>query len=128
MFLSRSVFQKINGTVKFFLTRKGYGIITASDPAVGDVFVHQTDIVSSGGFRALAADQLVSFEIKNDDQGRKKACNVTRPDGTPCVPPPPRPFAGRPSGQFDPRGSQSFGSRDRRPSPGRKSRDDSDDV
>ncbi|MBN2283181.1 MAG: cold-shock protein [Deltaproteobacteria bacterium] len=62
----------IEGTVKWFNERKGYGFITKDDGE--DIFVHHTAIQSEG-FRTLHEGQRVSFEI---EQGRKgpSAVNV----------------------------------------------------
>lgn len=48
------------GIVQWFSRAKGYGFIR--DDAGGDLFVHHTGIRMSG-FRALEADQRVTFEI-----------------------------------------------------------------
>ncbi|MGH3319596.1 MAG: cold-shock protein [Streptosporangiaceae bacterium] len=59
----------VQGTVKWFNPDKGYGFITP-DEGGGDVFVHYSAIDSgqSDGFRNLADDQRVEFEVT---QGRK---------------------------------------------------------
>lgn len=74
---------KVLGTVKWFNNKKGFGFISYG--ADGDVFVHQTSIVSTG-YRTLFDGQQVSFEVKNEN-GRDRALNVTNPDGTEIVSP-----------------------------------------
>jgi CspA family cold shock protein len=63
----------INGTVKWFNDRKGFGFIEQEDGP--DVFVHHSAI-NSGGFRSLNEGDQVSFDI---EQGRRgpAAANVT---------------------------------------------------
>ena len=48
--------MKYQGTVKWFSNKKGFGFIapTSEDcPAKGEVFVHQTAIVTDGAYRTL---------------------------------------------------------------------------
>jgi cold shock CspA family protein len=76
---------KVSGTVKWFNWRKGYGFIIPTDTSVkrNEVFVHQSSIVSSTGFRMLKDGQQVSFECRPDPTGRLQAYNVTQTDGSP---------------------------------------------
>jgi len=60
------------GKVKWFNERKGFGFISRDDG--DDVFVHFSEI-ESGGFKTLAEDQEVSFEIKEGPKGLQ-ATNV----------------------------------------------------
>ncbi len=60
------------GKVKWFNERKGYGFISRDDG--DDVFVHFSEI-ESDGFKTLAEDQEVSFEIKEGPKGLQ-ASNV----------------------------------------------------
>lgn len=71
--------DKLPGSVKWFDTVKGYGFIAPDDDS-GDVFVHQTAIITEG-FRSLAEDERVEFNLETDDSGRRKAMDVTGPDG-----------------------------------------------
>lgn len=44
----------VEGTVKWFSNRKGFGFITAANDALTEeIFVHQTGIVTDGQFRTL---------------------------------------------------------------------------
>ena len=61
------------GTVKFFNAEKGYGFIEQEDGS-GDLFVHYTEIQGSG-FRTLADNQRVSFEVGEGPKGQQ-ALNV----------------------------------------------------
>ncbi|HVO15079.1 MAG TPA: cold-shock protein [Alphaproteobacteria bacterium] len=59
----------INGTVKFFNAARGYGFITPEDGSK-DVFVH-ISAVERAGWRGLAEGQKLSFQILNEERGRK---------------------------------------------------------
>jgi len=63
----------MKGKVKWFDSKKGYGFITAEDGK--EVFVHFSGIVSNG-FKSLAENQLVEFEIGEGNKG-EQAINVT---------------------------------------------------
>ncbi len=60
------------GRVKWFNEQKGFGFISRDDGE--DVFVHFSEI-ESGGFKTLAENQEVSFEIKEGPKGLQ-ATNV----------------------------------------------------
>jgi cold shock protein len=59
------------GTVKWFNSEKGFGFITPDEGGEGkDLFVHQTDIDTSG-FRSLDEGQKVEFESEPGTKGPK---------------------------------------------------------
>jgi len=60
------------GKVKWFNEQKGFGFISRDDG--DDVFVHFSEI-NSAGFKTLAENQEVSFEIKDGPKGLQ-ASNV----------------------------------------------------
>jgi CspA family cold shock protein len=57
------------GWVKWFDEVKGYGFITPDDGSE-DVFVHYSAIKAKG-FKKLAQDQRVVFNVKMTDKGPK---------------------------------------------------------
>ena len=66
--------MKETGTVKWFNDAKGYGFITRETGP--DVFVHHSAILGEG-FRSLAEDQEVEFEVVQGQKG-PQAQNVTK--------------------------------------------------
>ncbi len=64
----------MNGTVKWFDPRKGYGFILGEDGE--DYFVHYTAIVQEEGFRTLRENAAVTFDAMTDEEGRAYASNV----------------------------------------------------
>jgi CspA family cold shock protein len=63
----------IDGTVKWFDKRKGYGFIAYEDGS--DVFVHYTSLAGEG-MRTLEEGDKVCFEIVEGEKG-PRADNVT---------------------------------------------------
>jgi len=55
------------GTVKWFNADKGFGFI-AQDGGGADVFVHYSAIAADG-YRSLAEDQRVEFEVAQGAKG-----------------------------------------------------------
>jgi len=70
---------KRRGTCKKFDCSKGFGFITLSD-GTGDVFVHYCEIQATG-FKSLAVGESVEFEVVVQEDGRRKAINVSGPNG-----------------------------------------------
>lgn len=62
-----------NGTVKWFNDTKGFGFITPDDGG-DDLFAHFSEIQSSG-FKSLAENQKVSFDVTTGPKG-KQAANI----------------------------------------------------
>merc|ERR1711997_355309 len=109
--------DKRKGSVKWFNSEKGFGFIV-DDENNDEIFVHQTAIHAQG-FRSLAEGEEVEFEVEVDERQRKKAHNVTGPDGS-FVQGAPRPDSnygfgggggGFGGGGFGGSGSQGFGPR-----------------
>ncbi|MBX3687326.1 MAG: cold-shock protein [Rhodocyclaceae bacterium] len=61
------------GTVKWFNDSKGFGFITP-DQGGDDLFAHFREIQSSG-FKTLAENQRVEFEVKQGPKGMQ-ASNI----------------------------------------------------
>ena len=64
----------MNGTLKWFDVRKGYGFISDEDGV--DSYVHFSNI-NMEGFRKLRAGQRVTFVPDEDEHGRAMAREVT---------------------------------------------------
>jgi CspA family cold shock protein len=62
--------MRVNGTVKFFNTAKGFGFIEL-DEGGKDVFVHATAL-EAAGIPLLNEGDRVSFELEDDRRGRGK--------------------------------------------------------
>ena len=58
----------IQGTVKWFDPRKGFGFIVGPDEQ--DIFVHYT-VIEGDGFRVLADGSPVSYSAENGEKGWK---------------------------------------------------------
>ena len=59
------------GTVKWFNDTKGFGFITPENGG-DDLFAHFSEIQSSG-FKSLAENQRVSFEVTTGPKGKQAA-------------------------------------------------------
>ena len=66
--------ESMNGTVKWFDDKKGYGFISQEDG--DDVFVHHSSIAGEG-FKSLTEGDNVTFEIEQGDKG-PSAINVQK--------------------------------------------------
>jgi len=66
--------MSVEGTIKWFNEKKGFGFIQQDDGA--DIFVHYSSIVSDG-FKTLAEGQRVKFDVEEGAKG-PKAVNVQK--------------------------------------------------
>lgn len=67
--------NKIQGRVKWFNEDKGYGFIERNDGGE-DVFLHYSAL-SQSGFKTIAEDAPVEFEVEQGPKG-PKAANVVQ--------------------------------------------------
>ncbi|MBR6721493.1 MAG: cold-shock protein [Alistipes sp.] len=63
----------MQGRVKWFDTKRGYGFITGSDGV--DVYVHYS-AVQSEGFKNLKHNWRVEFSVVTTDEGKVEARDV----------------------------------------------------
>ena len=69
----------LNGKVKWFNGKKGYGFIEREDKEK-DVFVH-ISAVKEAGIQKLFAEDKVQFELSQDDKGKgPSAINLKKID------------------------------------------------
>jgi len=66
----------LDGNVKWFNPRKGYGFIATSDGR--DIFVHYSSI-SGDGYRTLAEGDPVTFDIVEGEKGLRAENVVAKP-------------------------------------------------
>jgi CspA family cold shock protein len=59
--------ERINGTVKWFNSGKGYGFLSRENDS--DVFVHYSAIKNSGGYASLEEGQRVEFSVEQGPKG-----------------------------------------------------------
>ncbi|KAM0894985.1 hypothetical protein ACQ4PT_024139 [Festuca glaucescens] len=77
--------SRVEGTVKWFNSTKGFGFITPKDGGE-DIFVHQSGIsVVEGGCRSLNKNDAVEYTAIEENDGRAKATDVTAPGGGPLA-------------------------------------------
>ena len=65
----------MDGTVKFWLDRRGWGYVTGEDG--NDYFVHHSGVTGDGGKAHLTVGGKVTFKPLGNDRGRQ-AVNVEK--------------------------------------------------
>lgn len=74
VYSNRKIEDDMNGKVKWFDNKKGFGFIIADEDSK-EIFVHYTDIVKEG-FKTLDEGQRVTYELGDGAKG-PQAVNVT---------------------------------------------------
>ena len=69
-----TMMETMQGTVKWFDNKKGFGFITPTDGGK-DLFVHMSSIMMEG-FKTLKEEQTVTYQVGTSDRG-PIATNVT---------------------------------------------------
>jgi len=59
--------ETMQGTVKWFDNKKGYGFITPTSGG-SDLFVHMSGILMEG-FKTLTEEQRVTYQVGTSDRG-----------------------------------------------------------
>ena len=67
--------ERIQGRVKWFNEEKGFGFISRDDGGE-DVFLHFSAI-NQAGFKTVAEEQRVEFEVERGPKGPKAANVIT---------------------------------------------------
>ena len=75
--------SKHTGVCVTWHSDRGYGFIKRDDGGP-DIYVHQREIIKKG-FRSLALDERVEFDVSAMDDGRLNAIAVTGPDGADVI-------------------------------------------
>jgi len=97
----------VNGTVKWFNSRKGYGFINSEDGS--DVFVHFSAISGTGDeYKSLRENDKVAFDVVDGEKG-KQASNVVVTEKAPRMS---TPNKGRKEGRGKPGFQKKKGRRD----------------
>ena len=71
---------KLNGTVKAFNSKRGFGFITP-DKGGDDVFVHWEAIQTDERWPKLEKEAKVQYTVEYDENGKAKAASVTAAGG-----------------------------------------------
>lgn len=90
--LEPTILENIDGTVKWFDPRKGFGFIVG--PQGQDIFVHYT-VIHGDGFRVLKDGSSVRYDANKTDKGWK-ATKVTRNEEVEVTVPPRRGYTRSP--------------------------------
>jgi CspA family cold shock protein len=74
--MPESKLEGIDGEIKWFDPRKGYGFIVG--PEGQDIFVHFSVIEQDDGFRTLRDGEMVSYDATQGDKGwsATRACSL----------------------------------------------------
>lgn len=90
--LDPTILENVDGNVKWFDPRKGFGFIVG--PQGQDIFVHYT-VIQGDGFRVLKDGSSVRYDANKTDKGWK-ATKVTRNEEVEVTVPPRRGYTRSP--------------------------------
>lgn len=90
--LETTILENVDGNVKWFDPRKGFGFIVG--PQGQDIFVHYT-VIHGDGFRVLKDGSSVRYDANKTDKGWK-ATKVTRNEEVEVTVPPRRGYTRSP--------------------------------
>jgi len=90
--LDPTILENVDGNVKWFDPRKGFGFIVG--PQGQDIFVHYT-VIQGDGFRVLKDGSAVRYDANKTDKGWK-ATKVTRNEAVEVTVPPRRGYTRSP--------------------------------
>jgi len=60
--------ERVNGTIKWFNSERGYGFCTMDGDEVAEYFLHYS-YINMDGYKTLKAGQKVSFVLVDTDKG-----------------------------------------------------------
>jgi CspA family cold shock protein len=67
----------MNGVIKKKMEGKDFGFISVEGQEK-DVFFHKSEVTDASGFEGLSEGDKVTFDTKQDAQGRTNATNVQK--------------------------------------------------
>lgn len=80
--------MRMNGRVKWFDSKKGYGFVETTGENKKDIFVHFSNIVTSDNsvYKKLFPGEYISFLNAHDDENNRDECKEVRGiDGGPLI-------------------------------------------
>ena len=66
------------GVIKRKMEGKDFGFIAVEGQTKGDTFFHRSEVTDPAGFDGLNEGDKVTFDTKQDNQGRTNAINVKK--------------------------------------------------
>ena len=81
--LTPTLMNRHSGVCKSWIASKGYGFISQKD-VDKDIFVHYTSLTCTKPRKMMSVGEECEFDIE-DNEGKKRAINVTASDGNPLM-------------------------------------------